>query len=147
MKTPTLENLGSLITYKEDGEDRCLGCLFHSEQHGTFDPTFGKVDVTKEQADIHNRLLDEAMLDGLDKNCEVGQGGTLYFKPGTNGTPLDKRGPHFVAHCNQVTTWGGTVVSTNVEKKGNSITFKRAGKTYRGRLQRDADCFNFKRVK
>ena len=99
MKTPSrkLENLGSLITVKsDDGEDQCLGHLFHSEEHGTFDPTCGKVPVTKEQAGIHNNLLDQALLDGLDKQCEIGQAGIFYF---------DRTG--------RVTTWTGLIVTND----------------------------------
>ena len=52
---PTLENLGSLIIYKDEGKDRCLGYLMDFKDHGVYDATFGKVDVTPEQAKIHNK--------------------------------------------------------------------------------------------
>src|SRR4029077_17411866 len=81
-KTPQLENKGSLINYKaQDGKDTCLGPLWYAEGRGVYDPTFGRVDVTKEQAEIHNRELDKAMLDGLDNQCEVGQGAMFYAHP------------------------------------------------------------------
>lgn len=132
MKSPKLENLGSLITYKHEGRDVCLGYLVDFTGKGVFDPTFGRVEVTKERADIHNKLLDEALIAGLDTGCEVGQWGTFYF--GTvDGKPA-------------VTTFMGVCVTTDVRKAGSVITFKRHGKTYRGREQKDADCFNFKRV-
>jgi len=128
MQTPNLENLGSLITYNDEGTPRCLGYLMDFTGHGVFDANYGKVEVSPEHASIHNKLLDEAMLKGLDESCAVGQGGTFYY---VNG---------------QVTTFMGTVVSENTRINGKSLTFQRGSKTYRGRLQKDADCFNFRRV-
>ena len=125
-----LENIGSLITIK--GTDACLGDLMYFDGHGTYDPDHGLVPVSKEEADTHNKLLDEARLDGLDRNCEVGQGSFFYF---TAKAPDRK-----------VTTFVGTVVSTDVQVNGKSITFVRKGKTFRGRLRKDADSFNFRRV-
>ena len=123
-----LENLGSLITIA--GTNTCLGHLMDFHERGVYDAEHGKVEVTPEQAKIHNECLDKAMLDGLDNQCQIGQCGTYYF---TNG---------------KVTTFCGTLVSDKVQltpsKKG--ITFLRNGKQYRGRLQKDADCFNFKRI-
>lgn len=137
LKTPTLENLGSLITYKdEDGTDRCLGYLMDfGPERGVFDANFGKVEVTKEQADTHNKLLDEAELKGLDANCEVGMGGSFYFRSGN------------VAEVNRVTTFLGTLVSDSVRvERSGHVTFVRADKTYRGKLRKDQDLFNFKRT-
>ena len=125
-----MENIGSLITIK--GTDACLGDLMHFEGHGTYDPNHGLVPVSKEEADTHNKLLDEARLNGLDRNCKVGQGSFFYF----TGKAPDRK----------VTTFVGTVVSTDVRVKGQSITFVRKGKTFRGRLCKDADSFNFRRV-
>jgi hypothetical protein len=130
MKTPTrkdFENLGSLITIK--GSNTCLGYLLSFDGKGVFEPRFGQVDLNKEEADAHNKALDEASLKGLDECCQVGQYGTFYYNE----------------KANTVTTFMGNTVAT-ASKNGNSITFIRAGKTYRGRTQKDADCFNFKRV-
>jgi hypothetical protein len=130
-----LDNLGSLITFKDGDVDRCLGYLMHFDGRGTYDPTFGRVEVTKEQADIHNKALEAAELSGLDQNCAVGQGGTFYYN----------------ADGHTVRTFLGTVVSEHLETKGNmrankTITFHRAGKVYRGRLSKHHDAFNFRRV-
>ena len=125
-----LENIGSLITIK--GTDACLGDLMYFDGHGTYDPDHGLVPVSKEEADTHNKLLDEARLDGLDRNCEVGQGSFFYF----TGKAPDRK----------VTTFVGTVVSTDVRVNRQSITFVRKGKTFRGRLCKDADSFNVRRV-
>ena len=108
--------------------EHCVGYLFDFGGHGIFSPD-GAMQVTKEQAETHNGLLAQAELDGLDKNCEVGQYGTFYFAKG------------------QVQTWTGVLVSSDVICKGQSVTFRRNGKVYRGRLQKYADCFNFRRIK
>lgn len=109
----------------EDGT--CLGYLFNFNGHGVFSPD-GKVEITPEQAETHNRVLAQAEIKGLDENCEIGQCGTFYY---VNG---------------KVSTFTGEVVSTSVLRKGKSLTFYRNGKAYRGILRKDADCFNFKRV-
>jgi hypothetical protein len=121
----TFENLGSLITIANT--NNCLGYLMNFSGHGIFDASLGKVDITPEQADIHNRLFDQAMIKGLD-TCQIGQCGTFYWG----------------GNC--VKTFMGTVVSYAVTHAGQSVTFKVKEKTFRGRLQKDADCFNFKRI-
>ena len=125
-----LENLGSLITIA--GTNQCLGDLLHAPGHGTFDPTHGRVDVSAEQAKLHNEALDKAKLEGLDANCEIGQGGYFYFS----------RNPMTVK------TFMGTVVSTDcaLSASGANLTFRRAGKVYRGRLSKQNDAFNFRRI-
>lgn len=130
MKTPELENLGSLITVK--GTNECLGDLMHFAGHGVYDPTHGLVPVTKEQAYIHNKLLDEARLKGMDENCKIGQGSYAYYHPDSG-----------------VKTFCGSLIAprTNCSVSGQSITFTRAGKTYRGRLRKESDNFNFRRIK
>lgn len=123
-----LENLGSLITIK--GTNECLGDLWHAEGHGTYDPNHGLVPVTKQQADIHNKCLDEARLKGMDDNCQIGQGSYAYLTP--------KIG---------VTTFLGTKIADyTLSSSQANVTFTRAGKTYRGRLCKDTDAFNFRRV-
>ena len=127
----TLDNLGSLITFQgKDGQDVCLGYLINFGERGIFDAYIGKVDISTEDAQIHNSLLDAAMLKGLDSHCEIGMHGTFYYMNG------------------QVGTFMGTIVadSSKVKRVGQSITFRRAGKIYKGRLRKDEDCFNFKRV-
>jgi hypothetical protein len=118
---------GLLVIDQPDGKAQCVGCLFDFTGHGIFSPD-GKVEISKDEADIHNRLLAEGEIDGLDQNCAIGQGGTFYWSPA--------RG---------VTTWTGVKVA-DYTINGRSLTFRRAGKVYRGRIQKDADCFNFRRV-
>lgn len=155
-KTPTrdeLHNIGSLITYlaKEgDEQETCLGDLMHFNDHGTYDATFGLVDVTEEEAKLHNQALDEARLKGMDDLCEVGQGGSFYLSKAAaiaaNAASWSQIGGTQKMHNQKVTTFMGTVVSTDVEITGKTITFRRNNKVYRGRLSKDADAFNFKRV-
>ena len=135
-KQPKLENLGSLITYKDGDGDRCLGYLFDFTGHGVYDAALGLVEVSPEHMKAHNEALDAAMLDGLEKNCAVGQGGTFYLiRDKTTGLET-------------VQTFAGTMVATpgNTSRNGTTITFRRQGMTFRGRTQKDADCFNFRRV-
>jgi hypothetical protein len=128
--TLKINNRGSLMTFtNENGQEQCLGYLMNFNEHGIHEPNFGGLDVSKEEADIHNKLLDSAMLNGLDENCQIGQGGTFYFVGG------------------KVTTWAGAVVAASASTKGRSITFARNGKVYRGILQKNADCFNFNRIR
>ena len=125
MKNQTnLENLGSLITIADS--NNCLGYLMNFPGHGIFDASLGKVDITPEQADIHNKLFDQALIKGLD-TCQVGKGNMFYWG----------------GNC--VKTFMGTVVSYAITRMGQSVTFMVKEKTFRGRLQKDADCFNFKR--
>ena len=124
-KQTKLENLGSLITIANSTQ--CLGYLMNFTGHGIFDASLGKVDITPEQADTHNKLFDQALIKGMD-TCQIGQGNTFYWS----------------GNC--VKTFMGTVVSYAVSQKGQSVTFMVKEKTFRGRLQKDADCFNFKRV-
>lgn len=129
-KQVILENKGSLITYKDtDGTDRCLGNLMHFEGHGTYDPSLGQVDVTKEDADKHNAALDTALIEGL-KGCKVGQGNFFYL----GHSPL------------RVHTFTGKEVTRSVTVKGTSVTFTVNNMTFKGKLQKDAQCFNFTRT-
>lgn len=122
-------NNGLLLT--DDGH--CVGYLFNFTGNGIFSPD-GKVEVTQEQVDKHNTLLAEAEIKGLDECCEVGQHGTFYY---VNG---------------RVQTFTGVIVAegSKVRQSGQVITFSRnvggIKKVFRGRLQKNADCFNFKRV-
>lgn len=107
----------------------CLGYLMVFDGHGVFEPTHGKVDVTKEVAEKHNQILSEAEIKGLDENCQVGQQGTFYYSK-TGG----------------VRTWVGTVVDPNPVVHNKTITFTRKGKRFQGRIKKDADFFTFARI-
>jgi hypothetical protein len=134
-KPPRLENKGSLITYKDDGNDVCLGALWYAEGHGCYDPTHGRVDVTKEEAEIHNRELDKAMLAGLDNQCQVGQGAMFYSHPMAGETSNIK-----------VTTFNGTLVATAHRYGKVMLAFTRHGRGFSGRIRKDANCVWFKRI-
>ena len=126
-----LQHIGSLVTIM--GTDNCLGALWIAAGHGVYDAQYGKVPLTDDEAKAHNAAFDKALLDGLDNCCEVGQNGTFYFNK----------------EHRRIGTWLGTVVAegSNVQVNGNSITFKRNNKVFRGRLRKTADLFSFKRIK
>lgn len=129
---PQFEHVGSLITYRDGDSDRCLGYLAHFEGHGVFDPSFGKVNVSEQDAETHNKLLDEAMLKGLDENCEIGMHGSFYLGK------VDGR--------LAIKTFVGATVSNEVERHGSSVSFRRNGKTFRGQASDEHDLLNFRRV-
>jgi hypothetical protein len=111
-KPPRLENLGSLITSKNRGKDTCLGYLFYASEHGVYDAAHGKVDVTPEQADVHNKLLDQALINGLDAHCEIGQGNTFYLREG------------------RIITWLATVIAPALTRQGKHCAFVRRGREF-----------------
>ena len=104
-----------------------LGYLFEFSGRGVFSPD-GKVGVTGEEATAHNKLLSQGEILGLDQNCQIGQCGTFYYRAGS------------------VVTWLGELVSDHVTVRGQVITFRLAGKAFRGRLYKDAECFHFRRI-
>lgn len=133
---PSLENLGSLITYDDKGTSRCLGYLITHEAK-VYDATFGKVDVSLEDAEKHNNCLSKAQIAGLDA-CEIGQCGDFY---------IDKRdnlptSPGFK-------TWQGEVLTapgTTSKVKRNTYEFIRNGKRYEATTSVDADTVFIKRL-
>lgn len=142
---PPLENLGSLITYTLDGQSLMLGSLMDFKEKGVWDARWGKVPVTPEQAAEHNRLLDEALLEGLDNRCDVGQGGYFYVREAKPGA----------GERISVTLFTGVVVADAdhiacVKKPGQkavTVTFERKGKTFRGKWKRsEGDHVFFKRI-
>jgi hypothetical protein len=108
-----------LITYEDQGIERCLGYLLVAAGRGVFEPTFGRVDVTAEEAKLHNRALSAAEIQGLDKTCEIGQGAVFY--------PAEAPGGSIV-----VSTWTGDRMA-EATRPGNRIYFRRSGKTFVGR--------------
>ncbi len=111
-------------------ENQCLGYLIHFKGHGVYDAEIGQVEVSPEEADEHNKLLDKMLLEGLDNNCEVGQCGSFYFN----------------RELREVKTFLGELVSDIVRLAGSIVTFERGGKVFRGRLSEDSDLLNFRRV-
>jgi len=115
-------------------DDGVFGHLMNFPGRGVFDPNFGRVKVDPSWVDAHNRVLDEAIVKGLDHNCQVGQGGFFY-------DCLTSTGGH------EVKTFTGVLVSCDVVINGRTITFRRNGKVFRGRLRKDAESFNFRRIR
>ena len=131
-KPPEILHRGSLMTYRDHGRERCLGYLFEFPGHGIFEPNFGKLEVTAEEAKTHNRWLSQGEIAGLDQHCAVGMGGTFYTRRAQSRTI--------------VVTWLGEEVSREVRVKGSVLTFRRKGMTFRGRLRREQDAFGFRRI-
>ena len=131
-RTPEILHRGSLMTYQDNGRERCFGYMLHFAGHGVYEPTFGRLDVSPVEAQQHNRLLSQAELEELDNNCAVGLGGMFYTKKAEGRTV--------------VVTWIGQEVSQAVEIKGSVLTFRRNGMKFRGRLREREDCLWFKRV-
>ena len=129
---PEVLNRGSLLTCQEHGRERCLGYLFEFPGRGIYEPTFGKLDVTPEEAKTHNWLLSQGEIDGLDNHCAVGVGGMFYTRQAGSQTVI--------------VTWLGQEVSREVRVKGCVLTFRRKGMTFRGRLRREQDAFGFRRI-
>src|SRR5713101_3977926 len=119
-KTPEILNRGSLMTYQDNGTERCFGYMFDFPGHGVFEPTFGKLAVSAEEAKSHNRFLSQGEIEGLDKNCTVGLGGMFYTRR-DNGHTI-------------VATWLGQEVSRDVQVRSRVLTFTRKRMTFRGRL-------------
>lgn len=123
-----IESDGGLLTYRdEEGEIRPLGYLCHFEGRGVYDPALGKVDIATDQVGRHNKLLDRAMIRGLDQNCQVGQGTVFYV-------PCKRKD-------RSVRTWTGKLVG-RLEPAGRDpelLTFVRKGRVYSGRMPRESD--------
>jgi hypothetical protein len=126
----TIENKGSLITIANSND--CLGYLMPFPGHGVYDAQYGRVDVTPDEAEMHNIYLSEAQIKGLDENCQVGQHGEFYFD----------RNKH-VVH-----TFSGVQVANAVNyiPGGKVVNFERKGKHFRGMLHSNEDYFTFKRI-
>ena len=129
---PEILHHGSLMTCPDHGRERCLGYLLSFPGRGVYEPNFGQLDATAEEARIHNQLLSRAEIEGLDQNCAVGLGGMFYTQQADGHTV--------------VATWLGEEVSREVRVSGNVLTFTRKGMTFRGRLRPSQDCFCFKRI-
>jgi hypothetical protein len=129
-----LENKDGVLYLK--GTNNCLGYLMDFKDKGVYDVEYGRMDVTPEDADRHNKLFDEMLINGLDDNCEVGQCGTFYI----DNPPT------------RVTTFLGTLVSADLTVTRNkrtgtyAVTFRRKGKRFYGRTHAEEDLFHFERT-
>lgn len=156
-----LEYLGSLIMVR--GEERCLGYLIHREDKGwTYDSDYGRVDVSKEHAEIHNRELTKALLQGLDETCEVGQYGVFYYHepPRATTATVELTQDDLTAQANLppaeptkpvIKTWTGEIVSDDIDITGwgkkQWVTFRRKDRTFKGRKPKPGvELFTFQRV-
>ena len=129
---PAILHRGSLLTYRDNRAERCLGYLFVAPGRGVFEPTFGRLEVSEEEAHTHNQLLSAAEVAGLDTNCAIGLGGNFYTRREAGKTI--------------VITWLGNEVSRDVQINRGKILFRRNGMTFAGTLRREEDCFFFRRI-
>lgn len=145
---PKFSHLGSLIICDEGTDQECLlGYLMPFKGKGVYDANHGKVDVSPEHAEIHNKLLSEAQIKGLDEQCQVGQGGHFYFsKPDVKSDDPQKR-------THRISTFTGEVVASAIHPDvkefsigGQNISFVRKGRRFRGRRHKEDDSIFIKRV-
>jgi len=101
---------GGLITYVEGDGAFCLGYLFEAPGQGIYDANLGKVDVTSEQAQAHNRAYDQCLVKGLE-NCKIGQGNNFYVEDGID------------SDAQVVSTWLGTRIGEATRKAGTKGTY------------------------
>jgi hypothetical protein len=73
---------GGLVVVRGGERPGCLGFLVVHEGR-SYDGEYGLVEVSAEEAEMHNSRLSAALVAGLD-TCEVGQGNVFYVRP-TNG--------------------------------------------------------------
>jgi hypothetical protein len=125
------------MTYQDGKQERCLGYLMNFKGKGIYEPTFGKVDVTDDEAEKHNAALSEAEVEGLKERCEIGQGGNFYV-----AKQADDR--------YEVRTWIGTVIALTSHKMKNGkrakLTFFIGEKRFEGWLSPTNDVVFFKRI-
>lgn len=113
-------------------EGNPLGYLMHFPEHGTFDANLGLVDVTKDEANTHNNIMETMLVEGLDK-CPVGSGGIFYHDM-KNYRPV-------------VQTFLGQTISDDASIKLTVIRFTRKGMVFQGTPQTDSNAFFAIRVK
>jgi len=130
--TPEIINHFGLMVYFDHGAKRSLGYLRITKDEGIIEPSFGKIDVTTEAAQVHNQTLSRAQIDGLDHRFVIGGCGVLYIR---------KEDGRWV-----VETWIGELVSPDVEVVGRVLTFRRKGRTFRGTMHQDEGCFHWRRI-
>lgn len=118
---------GGLLTFEKDGVTHCLGYLFYAENHGVYDAVLGKVDITREVAERHNKVYDEALIKGLDETCEVGQGSNFY------------------RYGKEVRTWIGTVVG-QLSKVGRSRVLVRNGRRFECKCRKGEESVFLQRI-
>lgn len=135
------DHLGSLITVKDT--DRCLGYLMHFESRGVYEPDLGLLQIDPQYVDPHNAALTKALIDGLDDNCAVGQGGSFYLKYANKQRTKA-----------EIRTFDGALVAPKADvrfvRRGPGlprlVQFARKGKMFEGVEDPEQDLFHFQRV-
>lgn len=111
-----------------------------------FSPDGRLQGVTPEQIEAHNEALDKLLIAQLDAS-RIGDRGTLYVRDGI--CVLNNAG--IKTYQYRVQTWLGETVALAVSSN-TSITFRRTladgtRGVFRGRLRKDGNAFNYRRVK
>lgn len=153
---------GLFMYLDEQGHEQVVEYLLHFQRGVYSYSPYGQVkhhdgrDITPDEVDKHNFLLDEAIVIGLGK-CQVGQCGILYLRRLPTHSDTDDKSKQYY----QVTTFRGRVLANNINTSasddnlvrvhGNTIVFHHrmddgAIGVFRGQLDPDADCFNFERI-
>ena len=132
LKRCDLSGFGSIIIIT--AENQMLGDLMHFAGHGVYDSAYGRVPVEPDEATAHNEALSKAMIEGLDKTCDVGQGGYAYL----SGGPGAWRVRSFIGMDYAESVAIGVV--------GKVVTFSRGDRVFRGTLRAGGEAFNFRRI-
>lgn len=140
---PVFENLGSLITLQ--GSNTCLGFLMDFKERGVWNAVYGQVSVTPEHAIIHNKTLSDAIVKGLDEQCQIGQGNSFYLIEPALGKGGQVKITTFIG---DVLASGSQVTITRPQgKRKITVTFVRNGRKFRGAWKRsDGDLVHFMRI-
>lgn len=129
-----LDHVGSLICLK--GTHDLLGYMMEFEGK-VFEPTYGAVPVSPDDAKTHNECMTKALIAGLDK-CEIGRGGSFYHSV--------ENGLDCVRTFTGELVAGGRDADTYASSAGGTITFTRNGLTFEGDLDHGGSLFYFERI-
>lgn len=128
IETPIVNDHG-LLFYDKPGGRELLPHLMDFGENGVHEPA-GQVNVDPGLVEEHNRLYDQALIEGL-KKCPMGQCGIFYFDPDQG----------------QVRTFTGVVVAAQPTVNGNVVTFRYGNKMFQGRASLRDQTLGFRRVK
>ena len=116
-------------------ERECLGYIMEFKTPSGvrfFDPGMEQLNISRQEMNEHNKLLDKAILDGLE-NCPVGSGQVFYYIGGQLGTFMGTPVPGDVS-----VKWNG---------RRSKLTLQKGNKTFTAWLKQDEEALFLKRVK
>lgn len=105
-------NKDGLLMKKDNAT--CLDYLTYVPSYGIVNFEHGKINISREQAKLHNSRLSQKQIRDLDDKCQIGESVRLYYN--------SNRG---------IITWIGDIVcSLNLVRiTENELSFTRKGKT------------------